>query len=44
MSRNERLLRKIVSGRADANIRFADLRVLMLYLGFSERMRGSHHL
>ena len=26
------------------NIRFSDLRALMRYLGFEERVRGSHHL
>ena len=44
MTRNERLLRRILSGRADANIRFTDLRALMQYLGFDERIRGSHHV
>ena len=44
MNRYERLLRAILRGRSDANVRFADLRTLMQYLGFEERMRGSHHL
>ena len=44
MSRHERLLQKILRGRSDANIRFSDLRALMEYLGFEERVRGSHHL
>lgn len=44
MSRNERLLRSILSARADANVRFADLHALMQYLGFEERIRGGHHL
>ncbi len=44
MSRFERLLEKILRGRSDANIRFADLRALLSHLGFSERIRGSHHL
>ena len=44
MNRNERLLRTILQGRSDANIRFSDLRALMAYLGFEERIRGSHHL
>ncbi|MCY4581747.1 MAG: type II toxin-antitoxin system HicA family toxin [Chloroflexi bacterium] len=34
---------RILSGRADANIRFDDLRRLLLRLGFVERGRGSHH-
>lgn len=44
MSRHERLVRTILRGRSDANIRFGDLRGLMRYLGFAERVRGSHHL
>lgn len=44
MNRHERLLHTILSGRSDANIRFSDLRTLMTYLGFEERIRGSHHL
>lgn len=34
----------MLSGRADANILFADLRRLLLTLGFTERVRGSHHV
>ena len=44
MSRHERLLQTILRGRSDANICFDDLRALMRYLGFEERVRGSHHL
>ena len=44
MSRSERLIQRILGGRSDANIRFADLRILMRNLGFDERVRGSHHL
>lgn len=44
MSKLEKLLAQVVSGRADANIAFADLRRLLLRLGFSERTRGSHHV
>ncbi len=44
MGRHERLLQSILRGRSDANIRFTDLRALLFYLGFSERIRGSHHL
>ncbi len=44
MGRHERLLRSILRGRSDANIRFTDLRALLFHLGFSERIRGSHHL
>ena len=44
MSRHERLVRTILRGRSDANIRFDALRALLRYLGFEERVRGSHHL
>lgn len=44
MTRHERLLRTILAGRSDANIRFTDLCALMRYLEFDERIRGSHHL
>ncbi|MDE0052720.1 MAG: type II toxin-antitoxin system HicA family toxin [Gammaproteobacteria bacterium] len=44
MNRHERLLRTILGGRSDANIRFDDLRALMRHLGFDERIRGSHHV
>ena len=44
MGRHERLLQTILRGRSDANIRFTDLRALMFHLGFSERIRGGHHL
>ena len=42
--RNERLLRQILGGTSDANIRFSDLRRLLTRLGFQERIRGSHHI
>lgn len=44
MNRHERLLRTILDGRSDANIRFAELCALMRHLGFDERIRGSHHV
>ncbi len=33
-----------MSGSSDANIRFNDLRALLIALGFEERTRGSHHI
>lgn len=44
MSRLQKLLAQVLNGRADANIAFADLRRLLLRLGFAERTRGSHHI
>ena len=38
------LIGKILDGRADASIRFDDLRNLLTRLGFVERIRGGHHI
>ena len=40
----ESVLLKVLRGSSDANIRFSDLRALLLRLGFAERIRGSHHI
>lgn len=42
MSKLEKLLFQVISGQADANIAFSDLRKLLLRMGFTERIRGSH--
>jgi predicted RNA binding protein YcfA (HicA-like mRNA interferase family) len=34
----------VLRGTSDANVRFEDLRNLLLALGFAERSRGSHHV
>jgi len=34
----------VLRGTSDSNIRFEDLRRLLLFLGFEERVRGSHHI
>jgi hypothetical protein len=44
VTRREKLVAEVLSGRADANIDFDDLRALLLVFGFSERTKGSHHL
>ena len=43
MSR-DKILIKILSGVNDKNIRFQDLRKLILHYGFTERIRGDHHI
>lgn len=40
----EKLLLKILRGTNDANVSFAELRQLLLQLGFEERVKGSHHI
>ena len=43
MNRHQRLLNRILDGRHLANIRFDDVRALLIRMGFEERIRGSHH-
>lgn len=40
----EKTLERILTGTADASIRFDDLCRLLDSLGFEKRVRGSHHL
>ena len=44
MSRHDQFLQRILGGRSDASVRFDDLRGLLRNLGFTERVRGSHHI
>jgi hypothetical protein len=44
MSEHAKLLLQIVRGSSDANIPFAPLCALLRHLGFSERIRGDHHI
>jgi len=38
------ILEKILTGLSDKNIRFSELRNLVLSLGFDERIKGDHHI
>jgi len=40
----KQVLRNVLDGTADANIRFDDLRSIMIALGFIERVKGSHQI
>ncbi len=44
MSKGDKLLLRVLQGTADANIRFSELRQLVVGLGFTERIRGGHHI
>jgi len=44
MSRINKILTQILTGRSDANILFKDLKNLLLHVGFEERIKGSHHI
>ena len=41
---DRKVLNKILSGISDKNIRFSDLRKVLLNLGFKERVKGGHHI
>jgi hypothetical protein len=40
----KKTLEKVLRGTSDANIRFDDLRSLLVALGFEERIKSSHHI
>jgi hypothetical protein len=44
MSKHSKLLERVLSGTADANIPFDGLCGLLTRLGFAKRVRGSHHI
>ncbi len=41
---DRRILEKVLAGLSDKNIRFSELRNLVLSLGFDERVKGDHHI
>jgi len=44
VDKREELLERVLQGKSDANIGFQDLCRLLLWLGFEERTRSSHHI
>ena len=44
MSKQEKLLEKILRGTSDRNIPFSGLCQLLANFGFDERIRGDHHI
>ena len=44
MAQWDKVLRRVLSGQADANIPFDGLCGLLRRLGFDERIEGSHHV
>ena len=44
MRKLEKILLKNLSGSSDRNISFSDLCNVLKYLGFEERIKGSHHI
>ena len=41
---DRKILEKVLTGLSDKNIRFSELRNLVLSSGFDERIRGDHHI
>jgi len=44
LTQYDKLLVRILRGTSDRNISFNELRQLLSWLGFEERIRGSHHI
>jgi len=44
MGKYDKLFANILSGRNDRSIKFNELSYLLLAMGFSERIKGSHHI
>ncbi|HEX9727855.1 MAG TPA: type II toxin-antitoxin system HicA family toxin [Gemmatimonadales bacterium] len=44
MTSFEKTLSQVLRGTSDANIRFDDLRRVLVGLGFEERIRGGHRI
>jgi predicted RNA binding protein YcfA (HicA-like mRNA interferase family) len=40
----QKIIEKILTGISDKNIRFDELRRVLLSLGFDERIKGDHHI
>jgi len=40
----EKIIDKILVGKADANIEFLDLCKVLEHFGFQKRIKGSHHI
>jgi hypothetical protein len=40
----EKILARVLSGRVDSNIAFVELCSLLRRLGFTERIKGDHHI
>ena len=44
MGKYKKVLEKILQGNSDTSISFSELCQLLRYIGFEERIRGSHHI
>ena len=44
MGKYEKLLQKLLLGTSDNNVKFVELRQLLIKLGFTERIKGDHYI
>ncbi len=44
MSKFDKLILKLLAGNADNNIAFSELLQILVKFGFTERIKGSHHI
>ena len=44
MSKIDKFLNKLLLGKSDNNLKFNDLDRLLLSLGFTGKIKGSHHI
>ena len=44
MGKYKKLIQRILSGRRDTSVHFTDVVALLQALGFSLRIKGSHHI
>lgn len=44
MGKIEKIREKLIDERSSSNFSFSDIQTLLLHIGFSMRIRGSHHI
>lgn len=44
MEKIDKIYEQVLSGKSDCNIDFRDLRILLIWLGFSCRIKGDHFI
>jgi len=44
MTKSEKIIQRILASKTGSSIKFSELLTLVKLLGFSERIKGSHHI
>ena len=42
--KSTKIARRIMSGKSDANIKFAELQKILIEMGFKQHIKGDHHI